>query len=238
MEAGANFQTLNHGKAVHAVAAPLGAEDVGTVAFGGAEAGLRVWDPRTPSGADLVGSQAVLRRTHPVAWFGLLLLSDFAGAEGGHGRRTLSERSSCSLVSQLICTSLLAISCVSCIRWACAEQTFQSSGYIPSPLRRWCGIRCRTQIGLQRWRGTRPRGTTWPAPPMTAPSSCGTCAPRCHCTRSPATPTRCLRLAVVPAIVVPYVGCCWVCCAADVLWPCQAIVMRDVANTPCVQARM
>ena len=42
---GVNHSTLNHSKAVHCVAsAPAGGA---TVAFGGAEADLRLWDPRS-----------------------------------------------------------------------------------------------------------------------------------------------------------------------------------------------
>ena len=48
---GVNHSTLNHNKAVHCVAAaPAGGAPV---AFGGAEAALRLWDPRS-RGDDLV----------------------------------------------------------------------------------------------------------------------------------------------------------------------------------------
>lgn len=41
-----NHATLNHNRAVHSVATPPGSGD-GIVAFGGAESGLRLWDPRS-----------------------------------------------------------------------------------------------------------------------------------------------------------------------------------------------
>lgn len=42
---GVNDATLNHNRALHCVATPPGGGN-GVVAFGGAESGLRMWDPR------------------------------------------------------------------------------------------------------------------------------------------------------------------------------------------------
>lgn len=52
MATGTNVETLNHNKAVHAVAAAPGGG--GPVAFGGAEGAMRLWDPRAPKGDELV----------------------------------------------------------------------------------------------------------------------------------------------------------------------------------------
>lgn len=74
---GTNVETLNHTKAVHAVAvAPDGG---GPVAFGGAEGALRLWDPRAPKGDDLVGC----RLSESFSFAGLIL--NLAVAPGGGG---------------------------------------------------------------------------------------------------------------------------------------------------------
>ena len=49
VETGINTQTLNHNKAVYALAAAPGSSGA-PVAFGGAERALRVWDPRARGG--------------------------------------------------------------------------------------------------------------------------------------------------------------------------------------------